>query len=295
MKRKGENVHMAIIMDKVTYIYGEGTPEERYALKNISLRINDGEFIGLVGHTGSGKSTLVQHLNGLLAPTYGNVYYNGVDIHEEMNKKELRSKVGLVFQYPEYQLFETTVIKDVAFGPKNIGLPKLEVDVRSFDALKQVGIDEELLDASPMELSGGQKRKVAIAGILAMKPEIMILDEPAAGLDPKGKKEILELINHIHKENSTTIIMISHSMEDVAAYAGRMIVMDNGEIKLDGKPEEIFQFEDALNEIGLAVPQVTQVLNKLKKDGFPVDTNAFTLEKAKKSILAAFEHMPIRR
>lgn len=282
---------MAIIMDKVTYIYGEGTPEESYALKNINLKIDDGEFVGIVGHTGSGKSTLVQHLNGLLTPAYGNIYYNGVDIHDGMNKKELRSKVGLVFQYPEYQLFETTVIKDVSFGPKNMGLPKLEVDVRSFDALSQVGIGEELLDASPMELSGGQKRKVAIAGILAMQPDVMILDEPAAGLDPKGKEEILELIYDIHKENNTTIIMISHSMEDVAKYADRMIVMDNGEIKLDGKPEEIFQFEEELNQMGLAVPQVTQVLNELKKDGFLVDTCAFTIEGAKKSILEEFERI----
>ena len=282
---------MPIIMYKVTYIYGEGTPEESYALKNINLRINEGEFIGLVGHTGSGKSTLVQHLNGLLIPTYGNIYYNGADIHEAMNKKELRSKVGLVFQYPEYQLFETTVIKDVAFGPQNKGLPKLEIDIRSFEALKQVGIGEELLDVSPMELSGGQKRKVAIAGILAMKPEVMILDEPAAGLDPKGKEEILELINCIHKKNNTTIIMISHSMEDVAKYADRMIVMDNGEIKLDGKPEEIFQFEEELNTMGLAVPQVTQVLKALQKKGCFIDTKAFTVEQAKKNILAAFRNI----
>lgn len=282
--------NMQMIMDKVTYIYGEGTPEESYALKNINLQINKGEFIGLAGHTGSGKSTLVQHLNGLLVPTYGNIYYNGVDIHDGMNKKELRSKVGLVFQYPEYQLFETTVIKDVAFGPKNMGLPKLEVDMRSFDALKQVGIGEELLDASPMELSGGQKRKVAIAGILAMKPEVMILDEPAAGLDPKGKEEILELINHIHTENNTTIIMISHSMEDLAKYADRMIVMHDGAIKMDGKPQEIFQLEEELNQMGLAVPQVTQVLKALQKKGCSIDTNAFTIEQAKKNILAAFHN-----
>ncbi len=295
---------MAIIVDKVTYVYGEGTPEKHYALKNINLKIEDGEFIGLVGHTGSGKSTLVQHLNGLLVPTYGNIYYNGVDIHDGMNKRELRSKIGLVFQYPEYQLFETTVIKDVSFGPKNMGLSNLEVDVRSFEALKQVGIGEELLDASPMELSGGQKRKVAIAGILAMHPEVMILDEPAAGLDPRGKEEILELIYHIHKEKNSTIIMISHSMDDVAKYAGRMIVMDGGEIKLDGKPEKIFQFEKELQQMGLAVPQVTQVLNTLKKDGFLVNTNAFTIEDAKKNILDAlndksnnrsFSDMPVRR
>ena len=281
---------MQMIMDKVTYIYGEGTPEERYALKNINFQINKGEFIGLAGHTGSGKSTLVQHLNGLLVPTYGNIYYNGVDIHDGMNKKELRSKVGLVFQYPEYQLFETTVIKDVAFGPKNMGLSKLEVDMRSFDALKQVGIGEELLDASPMELSGGQKRKVAIAGILAMKPEVMILDEPAAGLDPKGKEEILELINRIHTENNTTIIMISHSMEDFAKYADRMIVMHDGAIKMDGKPQEIFQLEEELNQMGLAVPQVTQVLKALQKKGCSIDSNALTIEQAKKNILAAFHN-----
>lgn len=276
---------MAIIMDKVTYVYGEGTVDEHYALKNINLKINDGDFIGLVGHTGSGKSTLVQHLNGLLKKTYGNIYYNGVDIDEGMDKKVLRSKVGLVFQYPEYQLFETTVIKDVSFGPKNLGLPKLEIELRSFEALKQVGIGEELLDASPFELSGGQKRKVAIAGILSMQPEVMILDEPTAGLDPIGREEILNLINSIHKENHTTIIMISHSMEDVAQYANRMIVMESGEIKLDGKPEEVFEFEEELKQMGLAVPQVTQVLNKLKRDGFAINNKAFTVEAAKKSIL----------
>ncbi len=212
---------MSIIIDKLNYIYSPGTAYEKQALKNINLVIEDGEFIGLIGHTGSGKSTLIQHLNGLVKATSGGVYYNGADIYDaDYNLKELRTKVGLVFQYPEHQLFETTVLKDVQFGPKNLSLTPLEVDLRAYGALKQVGIPDDLIDASPFELSGGQKRRVAIAGVLAMEPEVLILDEPTAGLDPKGRDEILDQIAKIHNERHITVILVSHSMEDVAKYVG---------------------------------------------------------------------------
>ncbi len=218
---------MLMIIDKLNYVYSPGNAYEKQALKDIDLVIEEGDFIGLIGHTGSGKSTLTQHLNGLMKATGGTVYYRGQDIYEKnYNMKDLRSKVGLVFQYPEHQLFETTVYKDVSFGPKNLGLESLEIDLRTYEAIKMVGLGDDILDASPFELSGGQKRRVAIAGVLAMKPELLILDEPTAGLDPKGRDEILDQIAKLHRENNITIILVSHSMEDVAKYANRLVVMN---------------------------------------------------------------------
>ena len=280
---------MSIIIDKLNHVYTDGGAIENYALRDINLKIEDGEMIGIIGHTGSGKSTLIQHLNGLLKPTSGTIYYNGEDIQEkDYNRKNLRTRVGLVFQNPEYQLFESTVIKDVKFGPINKGLESLQVDLCAFDALQQVGITEDLLDASPMELSGGQKRKVAIAGILAMKPEVMILDEPTAGLDPKGRKEILELIKKLHQDNNMTVIIVSHSMEDMADYVERLIVLKQGEIFADGTPMEVFQRYEELEEIGLSAPQMVYVLNGLKKRGYPVSAKGVTVEDAKAEILSLF-------
>jgi len=277
---------MGIILDKINYVYSAGTAYEKHALKNINIKIEDGEFIGLIGHTGSGKSTLIQHLNGLIKATSGTIYYNGNDIYEKnYDMKAHRSKVGLVFQYPEHQLFETTVIKDVKFGPTNQGLPSLEVDLRSFEALKQVGIEDDILDASPFELSGGQKRRVAIAGVLAMQPEVLVLDEPTAGLDPKGRDEILDLLAKLHKERNITIILVSHSMEDVAKYVDRLIVMNHGEIFLDDQPKKVFAYYKELEQIGLAAPQVTYVLNALKDRGCAVNIEATTVKEATDEIM----------
>lgn len=277
---------MPLILDKVNYIYSPGTAYEKKALKDISLKIEDGEFIGLIGHTGSGKSTLIQHLNGLMKATSGTIYYNGEDIYDkDFSMRKLRSKVGLVFQYPEHQLFETTVLKDVNFGPKNLGLPQLEVDLRSFEALKQVGIDEKLLDASPFELSGGQKRRVAIAGVLAMRPEVLILDEPTAGLDPRGRDEILEQIGKLHRENHITIILVSHSMEDVAKYVDRILVMNRGGLIYDNVPKKVFAHYKELEGIGLAAPQVSYVMNGLREQGIQVKVDATTLKEAKEEIM----------
>ncbi|MDK2807392.1 MAG: energy-coupling factor transport system ATP-binding protein [Clostridiales bacterium] len=277
---------MGIILDHVNYIYSAGTAYEKQALKDINLKIEDGEFVGLIGHTGSGKSTLMQHFNALLHASSGSIYYNGQDIYEkDYDIKSHRSKVGLVFQYPEHQLFETTIVKDVKFGPMNQGLPNLEVDLRAFEALKQVGISDDMLDASPFELSGGQKRRVAIAGVLAMKPEVLILDEPTAGLDPKGRDEILDLLAKLHKERKITIILVSHSMEDVAKYVDRLIVMNRGEIFLDGTPKQVFVHYKELEKIGLAAPQVTYVLHALEEKGFPLATDATTIEEAAEEIL----------
>lgn len=273
---------MPIILDKINYIYAEGTAFEKHALKDIDLVIPDGEFIGLIGHTGSGKSTLIQHLNGLLKATGGTIYFNGKDIYDkDFKMRDLRSKVGLVFQYPEHQLFETSVIQDVQFGPKNLGLSQLEIDVRSYEALKMVGIEDDLIDASPFELSGGQKRRVAIAGVLAMKPEVLILDEPTAGLDPKGRDEILGQIERIHKESHITVILVSHSMEDVAKYVERLIVMNQSEVFLDGHPREVFEHYKELEKIGLAAPQVTYLMNRLRDLGLPIEANVLTVEEAK--------------
>ena len=279
---------MSIILDHVSHIYEEGMAMEHAALKDINLVIPDGQFIGLIGHTGSGKSTLVQHLNGLLAPTSGSVYFNGADIHEkDFDKKKLRSKVGLVFQYPEHQLFEIDVFSDVCFGPKNLGLDKKEVELRAYAALKQVGIEDEYFYQSPFDLSGGQKRRVAIAGVLAMKPEVLILDEPTAGLDPKGRDEILDQIAKLRKETGITVILVSHSMEDVAKYVDRIIVMNRGQIMFDDAPKAVFENYKELEAVGLAAPQVTYIMQALKEKGLDVDTDITTIEEARIAILKA--------
>ena len=272
---------MLIILDKVNYVYSIGSGFEMKALDDVSLTINRGEFIGLIGHTGSGKSTLTQHLNGLLKATSGKIYYDGQDIYDKnFVMKNLRSKVGLVFQYPEHQLFENDVFTDVCFGPKNLGLSKKEAELRAFEALEMVGFPKELFYNSPFELSGGQKRRAAIAGVLAMKPEVLILDEPTAGLDPKGRDEILDQIKKLHEETNMTVILVSHSMEDVAKYVGRLIVLNHGKVMYDDAPDKVFRHYRELEEIGLAAPQLTYILNDLKKNGFDVDTDAITMEEA---------------
>lgn len=277
---------MAIILDKVSYMYEKDTAMEVAALKDIALVIPDGQFIGLIGHTGSGKSTLVQHLNGLMQPTSGNIYYNGEDINEEnFDKKELRSKVGLVFQYPEHQLFEIDVFKDVCFGPRNMGLEEKEVQLRAYAALKQVGLEDEYFYQSPFDLSGGQKRRVAIAGVLAMQPEVLILDEPTAGLDPKGRDEILDQIARLREETGITVILVSHSMEDVAKYVDRIIVMNQGSVMYDDEPRNVFKHYKELEEVGLAAPQVTYIMQELRKRGLPVDADTITIEEAKSEIM----------
>lgn len=282
---------MSIILDKVNYVYSEKTAYEIHALKDVSLKIEDGEFIGIIGHTGSGKSTLIQHLNGLVKATSGGIYYNGQDIYDEdFPMKELRGKVGLVFQYPEHQLFETTIFADVCFGPLNQGLSKKEAELRAFTALRSVGLPEEYWYQSPFELSGGQKRRVAIAGVLAMKPEVLVLDEPTAGLDPQGRDEILDQVAKMHQELGMTIILVSHSMEDVAKYVDRLIVMNHGSIMLDGTPREVFRYYQELEVVGLAAPQVTYLMHELRKRGIPVDGEATTLEEAKASILKCFQN-----
>lgn len=279
---------MSIILDHVSHIYEAGTAMEFAALKDINLVIPDGQFIGLIGHTGSGKSTLVQHLNGLLVPTGGNIYYNGADIHDnDFNKKELRSKVGLVFQYPEHQLFEIDVFTDVCFGPKNLGLSRKETELRAYAALKQVGLEDEYFYQSPFDLSGGQKRRVAIAGVLAMKPEVLILDEPTAGLDPKGRDEILDQVAKLREETGITVILVSHSMEDVAKYVDRIIVMNKGQIMYDDEPKAVFRHYKELESVGLAAPSVTYIMQALKKKGLPVDTDITTIKEAKTAILKA--------
>lgn len=284
---------MAIILDHVSYVYEEGTAMESPALKDINLVIPDGQFIGLIGHTGSGKSTLVQHLNGLMKPTSGNIYYNGKDINESgFNKKELRSKVGLVFQYPEHQLFEIDVFTDVCFGPKNMGLSQKEVELRAYEALKQVGLEDEYFYQSPFDLSGGQKRRAAIAGVLAMKPEVLILDEPTAGLDPKGRNEILDQIAELRKKTDMTVILVSHSMEDVAKYVDRIIVMNQAEIMLDDEPKKVFRHYKELEQVGLAAPQVTYIMQALHAKGLAVDTDVITIEEAKREILQALQKQP---
>lgn len=281
---------MSIILDKVNYIYSPNTAYEIKALNDISLKIEDGQFIGIIGHTGSGKSTLIQHLNGLMKATSGAIYFNGRDIYEnDYDMKELRTKVGLVFQYPEHQLFETTIFDDVCFGPMNQGLDKNKAGLRAFEALRSVGMPEDLYYQSPFDLSGGQKRRVAIAGVLAMKPEVLILDEPTAGLDPKGRDEILDLIAKMHKERKITVILVSHSMEDVAKYVERIIVMNDGSVMFDGTPGEVFLHYKELEKVGLAAPQVTYLMHGLSEKGIPVDLDATTVEEAKNSILKAFK------
>ena len=277
---------MAIEIKNLNHIYGRDTIFEQYALKNVNLTIEDGEFIGLIGHTGSGKSTLTQHLNGLLKASDGDILYNGESIYRDgYSMKHLRSKVGLVFQYPEHQLFEVDVFSDVCFGPKNLGLPQEEIETRAKEALDMVGLDESFYKQSPFELSGGQKRRVAIAGVLAMKPEVLILDEPTAGLDPKGRDDILGLVAKLHKEQNITIILVSHSMEDVAKYVSRLVVMNQGEKMFDGTPKEVFRHYKELEAIGLAAPQITYVVQALREHGIMISEDVTTVEEAKEEIL----------
>ena len=279
---------MSIILDHVDYVYGGDTPLEVKALDDICLQIPDGQFVGIIGHTGSGKSTLVQHMNGLLKATSGHIYFNGEDIYDrDFPMKKLRSRVGLVFQYPEYQLFEVDVLSDVCFGPKNLGLDRKEAELKAFDALRKVGLPMELYYQSPFELSGGQKRRVAIAGVLAMEPEVLILDEPTAGLDPKGRDEILSQIRQLQRDTGITILLVSHSMEDVAKYVERIIVMNNGRVLYDDVPKKVFARYKDLEEIGLAAPQVTYILHELQRRGFPVDVSATTIEEAAETIRKA--------
>lgn len=279
---------MSIILDKVNYVYSEETAYQIQALKDVSLEIGDGQFIGIIGHTGSGKSTLIQHLNGLVKATSGTIYFHGQDIYDEaFDLRELRNRVGLVFQYPEHQLFETTIFDDVCFGPKNQGLSKEEAGLRAFEALRNVGMPEELYYQSPFDLSGGQKRRVAIAGVLAMKPEVLILDEPTAGLDPAGRDEILDLVARMHRERGITVILVSHSMEDVAKYVQRIIVMNQGQVMFDDVPKKVFLHYKELETIGLAAPQVTYLMHELKEHGLNVDTEAITVEEARASLMQA--------
>ena len=277
---------IAIKIEHLNYVYSPGTAYEKHALKDICLEIPHGEFVGIIGHTGSGKSTLIQHLNGLIKPTSGDIKYQGVSIYSQGYKlKDLRSKVGLVFQYPEYQLFEADIFTDVCFGPKNLGLPQEEVEKRARHALKLVGMDEKFYKQSPFELSGGQKRRVAIAGVLAMRPEMMILDEPTAGLDPQGRDEILGQIERLNREHGLTILVVSHSMEDMARYVDRIMVMNDGVKMFDDTPKEVFRHYKELEAIGLAAPQITYVVHKLIDKGIPLDPDITTVEEAKNAIL----------
>lgn len=277
--------------ESLSYIYGIGSGYERCALKNINLTIHDGEFLGIVGHTGSGKSTLIQQFNALQRPTGGTVYYNEEDIHgKDYDRQKLRSKVGMVFQYAEYQLFEVSVIKDVMFGPLNQGLSEGEAEARAYEALKLVGITDTEMDASPFVLSGGQKRRAAIAGVLAMQPEVLILDEPAAGLDPKGRESIFHMLRTLHEMRKITVILVSHSMEDVADLVERVLVMNQGQIVLDGTPKQIFAYRKELEEIGLGVPAVTRILQKLKEDGEDIEASAITIKEAADAIEAWYKN-----
>lgn len=272
---------MSIKIKNLNYIYAEGTPFEKTALKEINLEIGDGEFVGIIGHTGSGKSTLIQHLNGLIRATSGELEVNGIKIDKNTkNLENLRQQVGLVFQYPEHQLFELTVVKDIAFGPKNLGLKTEEIEQRVKEACELVGLSEKYMEKSPFELSGGQKRRVAIAGVLAMQPKVLILDEPTAGLDPKGRDNILGKIKALHQQTGMTIILVSHSMEDVAEYVDRVIAMDNGRIILDGNPHEVFSQRDTLLSLGLNVPQITELVFALREKGFDIPENIITIEEA---------------
>ena len=279
---------MSIIVDNISYTYEIGTGFEKQALKNVKCVINDGDFIGLIGHTGSGKSTFIQHLNGLVKATSGTIYFNGMDIYDkDFDMKMLRSKVGLVFQYPEYQLFEETCYKDIAFGPKNMGLDEAEIDRRVHEAADFVGLDPALLERSPFELSGGQKRRVAVAGVMAMRPRILVLDEPAAGLDPEGRDDILSEVKEYHKKTGTTVLLVSHSMEDIAKYANRVLVMSNKKIAMYDTVEKVFARAPELLELGLSVPQVTKIFLKLREMGVDVPADVYTIPYAVKMILEA--------
>ena len=277
---------MSIRLEHINYVYSPGTAYEKQALKDISLEIRQGEFVGIIGHTGSGKSTLIQHFNGLIKAGSGALYFDGKNIYDEgYNMKELRNQVGLVFQYPEHQLFEVDVLSDVCFGPKNQGLAKEVCEERAKEALELVGFPEEYYHQSPFELSGGQKRRAAIAGVLAMRPSVLVLDEPTAGLDPKGRDDILDQIDYLHKNTNMTVILVSHSMEDIARYVGRIIVMNEGAKMFDGKPKEVFAHYRELEEVGLAAPQVTYIMHALKAKGMNVRTDATTVEEAAEEIM----------
>ena len=281
---------MSIKLEHINYIYSEGTAYEKHALKDVNLEIRDGEFVGVIGHTGSGKSTLIQHLNGLLKASSGALYFNGRNVYEEgYPMKELRSQVGLVFQYPEYQLFEADVMTDVCFGPKNQGLSPEECKGRAMEALKLVGLKEKYYQSSPFELSGGQKRRAAIAGVLAMRPKVLVLDEPTAGLDPKGRDEILGQIASLHKASGLTVILVSHSMEDIARYADRIIVMDHGKVRYNDTPKHVFTHYMELEKMGLAAPQVTYIMHDLREHGLSVTTDVTTVEEAADQIMQALE------
>lgn len=275
---------MSILVENLTHVYMKGSPFEKTALHDINLKIESGEFVGIIGHTGSGKSTLVQHLNGLLKPTSGRVVVNNIDTASK-NLKELRMHVGIIFQYPEHQLFEETVYKDIAFGLIKQELKEEEVRKRVIDAINIVGVDEAILEKSPFELSGGQKRRVAIAGVLAMKPNILVLDEPTAGLDPKGRDEVFGFISDMHKKLGITIILVSHSMEDVAKFASRVIVMNKTKVEMDGTPREVFKEVEHLEKVGLSAPQITYLVKKLKAVLPDINDGVFTIEDAKNEIL----------
>ena len=279
---------MSIELRNVTYKYSTGTAYEMVALDNISLQIPDGQFIGIIGHTGSGKSTLIQHFNGLIRPTSGQVLFDGEDIWgEKYDRRHLRSQVGLVFQYPEHQLFETDVLTDVCFGPKNLGCSEEECKERALEALHQVGLKEKYYHMSPFDLSGGQKRRVAIAGVLAMNPKMLVLDEPTAGLDPKGRDDILDKVKELHETRGISIAIVSHSMEDMAKYVERIIVMNHGHMPFDGTHREVFSHYLELEKIGLAAPQITYIMHALAEHGLAVNTEATTVSEAKESILKA--------
>ncbi len=281
---------MSIKIENLNYIYGKDTAYEKHALKDINIEIPHGEFLGIIGHTGSGKSTLIQHLNGLEKATSGILYYNGENIYDkEYDMKGLRNQVGLVFQYPEHQLFEVDVLSDVCFGPKNQGYSREEAEVKAKHALQLVGFPEDQYLKSPFDLSGGQKRRVAIAGVLAMEPKVLVLDEPTAGLDPQGRDEILDQVASLHKQCDMTVVLVSHSMDDVAKYVDKLLVMNKGEVKYYDKPEVVFQHYKELEEMGLAAPQVTYILNALQAEGLPVSTKPITVEEAVEEISKALE------
>ena len=271
--------------ENLTYTYSQGTPFEKTAVKDVNIEIEEGELVGIIGHTGSGKSTLIQHLNGLIKPTSGKIFIDGADIHDKNIKlRDVRFKVGLVFQYPEYQLFEETVYKDIAFGPTNMGLDEGEIDKRVRETAKLVGIDDSLLNKSPFELSGGQKRRVAIAGVMAMRPKVLILDEPTAGLDPRGREMILGQIKHYHEETGSTVLLVSHSMEDVARFAQKILVMNKGEVFCYDTPPAVFARADEIAAIGLSVPQITKVFSMLRSRGIDIRGDVYTIEFAMKTI-----------
>ena len=281
---------MSIKLEHLNYVYSQGTAYEKKALNDICIEIPHGEFVGIIGHTGSGKSTLIQHLNGLIRATSGELYYNGENIYREgYSMRGLRNEVGLVFQYPEHQLFEIDVMTDVCFGPKNQGLSADQCKERALEALRLVGLKEKYYNVSPFELSGGQKRRVAIAGVLAMQPKVLVLDEPTAGLDPKGRDDILDQIAYLHRESDITVILVSHSMEDVAKYADRLIVMNKGAVMYNDEPKRVFEHYQELEKVGLAAPQVTYIMHDLAGRGIPVRTDVTTVAEAADEILRAVE------